>query len=140
MVSKKIISLLFLVLTAALTLGVLAFATGKPNIEGRDPVEVRGNPNRLQADLLPIMLRAGGFVPREISRPAGEYILSVNDQSGMPRLELRLVRDNGERTHEARLSRGKPYWRQVLRLTPGTYLLTEANHPEWVCRITVTAN
>lgn len=140
MVSKKIISLFLLGLSAALTLGVLALVTGKSNMEGRDPTEARGNPNRPPAELLPVMLRAGGFVPREISRPVGEYVLSVNDQSGMPGLELRLERDKGERMHESKLSRHKPYWRQLLRLTPGTYLITEVNHPEWVCRIIVTAN
>lgn len=140
MISKKITSLLFLALCAALTLGTLALTTGKPNSGRYDPIEARENPNRPQTELLPIMLRAGGFVPREISRPAGEYVLSVNDQSGLPGLELRLARENGGRMHEVKLSRRKPYWRQLLRLTPGTYIITEANHPEWVCRITVSAN
>jgi hypothetical protein len=140
MTGKKISSLLFLALSAALTLGVLALATVKLNSAGHDSAEARGNPSRPQAELLPVMLRAGGFVPREITKSAGEYVLSVNDQSGTPGLELRLARENGERTHEAKLSRRKPYWRQLLRLTPGTYLITEANHPEWSCRITVTAN
>ncbi len=140
MTIKKITTLLFLGVSSALTLGALALTTGKPNPGGHDPAVARENPNRPQAELLPVMLRAGGFVPREISRPAGEYVLSVNNQSGIPGLELRLTRENGERMHEAKLSHRKPYLRQPLRLTPGTYMITEADHPEWVCRITVTAN
>lgn len=137
-VKKKV--LLSVPVLAALTFGVLAIASDKPATEGGKAAGVQGNQHRPQAEMLPVMLRAGGFVPREISRPAGEYVLSVNDQSGLPGLALRLQRENGERMHEAKVSRRKPYWRQLLRLTPGTYLITEANHPEWVCRITVTAN
>lgn len=139
--SVKVVGYLMTVtLLAALTLGVFALTSNKSNPdEGGAPVSQR-DPNGPQAELLPVMLRAGGFVPREISRPAGEYVLSVNDQSGVPGLELRLDRENGRRMHEAKVSRRRPYWRQLLRLTPGTYLITETNHPEWVCRITVTAN
>jgi hypothetical protein len=140
MSNKRIGVLLCVPVLAALTLGVFAFTSPKPDSGNSKAADVQGNPNRPGAELLPVMLRAGGFVPREVSRPAGEYVLSVNDQSGMPGLELRLERENGGRMHEAKLSRRKPYLRQLFRLTPGTYLITEANHPEWACRITVTAN
>jgi hypothetical protein len=140
MPTKKIGSLLGAILFAALTLGVLAVASNRLSQEGGEATDAQSNPNRPQAEMLPVMLRAGGFVPREISRPAGEYVLSINDQSGLQGVALRLDRENGNRMHEAKVSRRKPYWRQLLRLTPGTYLITEANHPEWVCRITVTAH
>jgi hypothetical protein len=139
MIGKKIASLLLIALSAALTICALALASGNPTIEGRGITEARDVPNHPQAEFLPVMLRLGGFVPREISRPAGEYVLSVNNQSGVPEVELRLQRENGERVHEAKVLRRKPYWRQLVRLTPGTYLITEASHPGWVCRITVTA-
>lgn len=139
MSNKMIGSLMSVALLAALTLGVFALTPNKPN-PGGGGAAGQGHSHRPQAEMLPVMLRAGGFVPGEISRPAGEYVLSVNDQSGTQGLRLRLERENGERMHEARVSRSKPFWRQLLRLTPGTYLITEANHPEWVCRITVTTN
>lgn len=89
--------------------------------------------------MLPISLRAGGFSPSEISRPAGDYYLSINNLSRAQDLTLRLSRENQGRVKEAKTSREKTYWREHVRLSPGTYLITEANHPDWVCRITVTA-
>jgi hypothetical protein len=136
---KKIVALLCVPVSAALTLGVLALGSVKSDPGHGKAADAQGNPNRPQAEFLPVMLRSGGFVPREISRPAGEYVLSVNNQSRLAEVNLRLARENGERVHEAKVLRRKPYWRQLVRLTPGTYLITEASHPDWVCRITVTA-
>lgn len=98
----------------------------------------QNNSERPRVEVLTISIRLPGFVPREITRPAGYYFLSVTNLSGARELSLRLERENGERLHEVNLSRGKSAWRQNVHLSPGTYLLTEANHPDWVCRITVT--
>jgi hypothetical protein len=137
---KKVGVFLCVPALAALTLGALALDSVRPGPGNALTAEPPNKPDRPQTDFLPVMLRAGGFVPREISRPAGEYVISVNDQSGAQGLTLRFDRENGGRLHEAKVSRRKPHWRQLLRLTPGTYLITEADHPDWVCRITVTAN
>lgn len=91
-------------------------------------------------EALPLQLKRGGFVPMEITRPAGDFLFSVSNQSGVAEIDLRLGRENGARLHEARLKRERLRWRQQVRLTPGTYLLTEANHPNWVCRIVITAH
>ena len=90
-----------------------------------------------QAPALPILLKPAGFVPREISRPAGPYYFAVGNLSGVREVALRLDREHGERLHQVNARREKP-WRQIVHLAPGIYLLTEANHPEWVCRITIT--
>jgi hypothetical protein len=37
-------------------------------------------------------------------------------------------------------TKGRREWRQLVTLPPGSYALTEADHPGWVCRITITAN
>lgn len=87
---------------------------------------------------LPIQLKFGGFVPMEITRPAGDYLFSVVNQSGTPEIFLRLDRERGARLHEAALKKERLRWRKTVHLTPGVYLLTEANHPRWVCRITIT--
>lgn len=139
MSAKMIGSLLSVALLAALTLGVFALTSDKPEHEGSTAADAHGNPNRPQTELLPVTLRSGGFVPREMSRPAGDYILSINNLSGVPELDLRLSREGGEKMSETKVLRRKPYWRQLMRLTPGTYLITEAGHPEWTCRLTVTA-
>jgi hypothetical protein len=84
-------------------------------------------------------LKKLGFVPREITTAAGDYQLSVNNQSGVSEVSLGLEREHGARLHEARVKKERLRWRQNVRLTPGVYRLTEANHPDWVCRIVVTS-
>jgi hypothetical protein len=88
--------------------------------------------------VLPIYLRRPGFTPGEITRPAGDYFLAVKNFSGVPDIVLRLDRERGGRLHEVKVTRDRQSWRQNVRLTPGVYLLTEADHPNWVCRITIT--
>ncbi|MEN3329834.1 MAG: hypothetical protein V7638_4641 [Acidobacteriota bacterium] len=88
---------------------------------------------------LPIALRMNGFAPVEIERPAGEFFISVTNLTDSPDLVFRLDRENGERLHSANAPREMRAWRQSLRLTPGTYLLSVPDHPEWSCRITITA-
>lgn len=97
-----------------------------------------GSAERPSVEVLPVYLRRPGFAPREITRPAGDYFLAVNNFSGVPDIVLRLDREQGDRLHEVKVTRDRPSWRQNIRLTPGVYLLTEADHPNWVCRITVT--
>ena len=138
MFTKRTGLILSLPLFAALTLGVFALTRSNSPREAA-AAEAQGNPGRPQAEALPISLRAGGFSPVELSRPAGDYYLSINNLSRVPDLNLRLDRENEGRVKETRTSRARPYWRQHVRLTPGVYLITEADHPDWVCRITVTA-
>jgi hypothetical protein len=139
MSTKVIGSLIAVTLLGALTLGVSALSSNKPNPEHTTAPVDQDNPGRSQVEMLPITLRAGGFVPGEMTKPSGEYILSISNLTGMPDLVLWIGRENGERMHEGKASRRKPYWRQQVRLTPGTYLIGEAGHPEWVCHINVTA-
>ena len=89
---------------------------------------------------LPILLKFAGFVPAEITKPAGDYFFSVGNQSGVSEIVLRLAREHGEKLHAVQVKRQRLRWRQAVHLTPGNYLLTEANHPLWVCRITITPN
>ncbi|MCA1629738.1 MAG: hypothetical protein LC785_14170 [Acidobacteria bacterium] len=90
-----------------------------------------------------ITIRPTGFEPTEITRPAGRVLLVVNDRSGLDSLDLRLDAGALPRLFEVRVPRdtkGRREWRQLVLLAPGRYVLTEAGHPEWVCRITITAN
>lgn len=99
------------------------------------------DPARLESEH--ITIRPSGFEPAEITRPAGRILLSVNDRSGLDSLDLRLNVENVRRLFEARVPRdtkGRHEWRQVVTLPPGRYVLTEAGHPDWVCRITITDN
>jgi hypothetical protein len=85
-----------------------------------------------------ITIRPSGFEPSEITRPAGRFILVVNNRSWLEETDLRLEREGGNRVREVRSRRNKPDWREVVDLPPGQYVLREANNPGWACRITIT--
>jgi hypothetical protein len=93
--------------------------------------------NGLQREL--ITIRPSGFEPSEITRPAGRFLLAVNDRSEQDEVVLLLTRENGEQLHRVRMrdTPRKHEWRQVVNLPPGRYVLAEAAHPEWTCRITL---
>lgn len=95
---------------------------------------------RLEAER--VTLRATGFEPREITRPAGRFLLAVNDRSGQRDVVFVLMRESGRQLHRVRVreTTRKHEWRQVVNLAPGTYVLSEAAHPDWTCRITLTGN
>lgn len=109
--------------------------------ERQAPAPLNVQPER-KLDMLRITLGRTGFEPAEITRPAGRFLLAVNDHSGVRDLVLTLARDNGQRLHTTRMRETprKHQWRQIVNLEPGRYVLSEANYPEWVCRITLTAN
>lgn len=79
-----------------------------------------------------------GFEPAEVTRPGGRFILATHNNSGAAELSLRLDRVQGGRLREVRMAPGSRRSHQELRLPPGEYVLTEAAHPEWACRITLT--
>lgn len=79
-----------------------------------------------------------GFEPAQITRPAGRFLLAVNNKTGLDKADFVLTRDGGPTLHQARVTRGGRNWRKTLELAPGAYLLAEAGHPDWVCRITIT--
>jgi hypothetical protein len=90
----------------------------------------------VQAEI--ISIRPGGFEPARITRPKGRFILVVNNRSWLEEIDLRLERGDGSPVSKARRARNKPDWREVVDLSPGRYVLKEANNPGWACRITIT--
>lgn len=79
-----------------------------------------------------------GFEPSRIRRPRGAFILAVHNHSGESQLLLRLDRVQGGRLHQVRMGRGRRVWDQPLDLQAGDYILSEASHPNWQCRITLS--
>jgi hypothetical protein len=98
------------------------------------------NPDEERVEAEVITLRPGGFEPAEITRPRGSFILAVNNRSGSSEVALQLVREAGDSHAQAGLRRGMMRWTKELHLAPGTYVLTDINHPEKSCRITITQN
>lgn len=109
--------------------GPATVSTATPEPQGQ------AETNSLQAEL--ITLRPTGFEPAEMALVKGRFLLVVNNHSELPEIDLRLMRVTGARLHEVRVPGDQIRWSEVVDLHPGNYVLTEANHPEWVCRITV---
>jgi len=78
-----------------------------------------------------------GFEPREITRPQGAFLLLIDNRSGLKSVEAQLNLA-ALKVLDLTISREQPNWSDVLNLQPGIYLLTEINHPGWLCRVTIT--
>lgn len=79
-----------------------------------------------------------GFEPATITRPKDKFILMVDNRSGSE-LSFRLSRETGESLHEIKSSREEPDWNELIDLSPGRYVLSERDHPDWTCSIIITA-
>lgn len=92
---------------------------------------------RFEAERL--VLRQMGFEPSEIRRPPGPFLLIVHNQSSAESISLILRRDAGELLKALAFRQRQARLRERIDLPPGQYVLTEQNHPNWQCRITITA-
>ena len=104
-------------------------------VGGRACAEATAPAPQIQTAL--ITIRPTGFDPSEIGVAEGHFRIAVDNKSGLDEVTLRLTREGGDRVREVRLPPGQLKWRETLMLPPGNYLLTEANHSDWRCRITV---
>jgi hypothetical protein len=84
-----------------------------------------------------VALRPEGFEPAEIELPAGEYLFVVRNRTGLDEINVRLQRENGEPLGQGKIEPRRKDWKQRLKLTPGTYILSEDSHSDWHCRIVV---
>ncbi len=101
------------------------------------PLQLQSSSARLEMER--ITITPTGFEPNVVTRGLGRFLLAVDNRSGHDDLTLHLEGPTG-RLRTQRASRNKASWREVLKLAPGEYLLREANHREWSCRITIAAN
>ena len=85
-----------------------------------------------------ITLHPQGFEPKEITRPAGTFLLIVNDYSRLDSTSLRLESASGIQLNGAASQKETPKWVQTQTLAQGEYILREENHPQWVCEIHIT--
>ena len=95
----------------------------------------KGNSQPTEIEL--ITLRPAGFEPTEITRPRGPFVLFIDDRSGRENSSLLLQRSNGGQRRAIGLQRQKSEWNDVVDLTPGTYILQDANNSELRCQITI---
>jgi hypothetical protein len=81
-----------------------------------------------------------GIEPEEITRPAGTFLLAVDNRAGAEDFSFQLVSEFNQLMHTATLRRGYATTNKLLTLGPGTYVLREPNYPKWTCTITITPN
>jgi hypothetical protein len=110
----------------------------------RQPVAaVQSTPTEERPEVELITLTPDGYIPPQITRPKGKFLLVVDDRSGLPqtfqKLERLIGEGNGEKMKDANVKRAQTLWTEEYDLAPGEYLLTEANHSSWKLKITVTA-
>jgi hypothetical protein len=91
---------------------------------------------RLTSHLL--TLGPNGFEPKEAVWPRGPFFLSVNNRSSLSDITLQIDRQGGGRLKEVSLKMRKQRSAGVLDPPPGRYVISEANHPEWTCQVTIT--
>ena len=84
-----------------------------------------------------VTLREWGFEPKEIKREPGPFFLILQNQSGLPEVELTLVSESGNQHRKFPDTRNALVSKQRIELPPGTYLIKESGHPEWQCQITI---
>ena len=94
-------------------------------------------PGQTQTETMRVTITTIGFDPDELTHAAGQVTLAVDNRSGLDEVRLRLDREGGDRLVDVLVERGQLDWHDTVTLSAGRYLLTEANHPQWTCQITV---
>ena len=131
----------------ALLVGVVAITLGtftasayliKSAPATQELTATQGQPPPTQIEAESITLLPRWFEPSQIARPEGIFLIAVDNRSGVHGPVFRLNRVAGGRLHEVRMAKGRLAWRHLVDLSPGDYVLTEATHPDLVCRITIT--
>lgn len=133
-ISVSIVFALF----ATLAVSARSWMSGKPVVAVADQT---GNSNAGVKERFPIVilsLTRFGFEPGAIRVPAGRARLVIQNRSGQEAVTLELSRQAGPRLVSERYVNDKPRWEKGIQLTPGDYMLSETEHPEWRCQITVT--
>ena len=129
--------LALVVLTALIVHARVWIATEPGAVSTVKPLQAQQEGSDLQAEIITITPR--GFEPVQITRPPGRFILMVDNHSELAEVIFRLDQEGGARLYEVPMPQERAEWSEVIELQPGTYLLTEAQHADWLSRITITA-
>lgn len=89
-----------------------------------------------EPQVVSIQVTPAGFEPREVIAPRGKFLILLQNRTGRRDLNFWLARENQE--HVAESAPEKRDWKAQVQLNPGTYILSETNHPEWQCTLRVT--
>lgn len=129
---------LFLSILLLLVSGALILARFKhADMPRGDAATMTQSPqDSIKAEL--ITITPTGFEPAELTRPKGRFLLAIDNQSGLDEVEFYFERETGGRINIPLSRRGKLEWREIVDLTPGTYILRTTNDENWRCRLRIT--
>ena len=106
------------------------------------PVEIPSN--MVQSDevgpefkLILLALLPHGFETTEMQLDAGEYRFIIGNRTGLKEVKVRMEREGQEQVAAATLGGRQRDLKQRLNLTPGNYLISAGDNPDWTCRISV---
>jgi hypothetical protein len=133
--------ILFLAISAAAMVSSRTSRSDLTVLAEASPVSISTqSQNRLEAER--ITLGPSGFNRTEMIRPAGRFVLAINDRSEQTDTSIVLSRETGDRLQVVKMRNAprRREWRKVIDLPPGRYVLADANYPERTCRILLTSN
>jgi hypothetical protein len=90
-----------------------------------------------EVKLVLLALLPDGFENTELRLDAGEYLFIIANRTGLKEVDVRVERAGRERLARAVVGKRRKDWKQRFVLTPGTYLVTANDNPDWTCRIVV---
>jgi hypothetical protein len=90
-----------------------------------------------EVKLVLLALLPHGFENTEMHLDAGDYVFIIGNRTGLREVDVRVDREGKERVASAAVGGRKRDWKQRLKLTPGTYVVTANDNPDWTCRIVV---
>lgn len=139
-----IITVVVLVPLTAICVGIACGrVTNNTNANSTPSVAENKNENVSEAasrrqggrDEVRIELTNSGFMPAEVTHASGTFAIAVENTSARDDYTLRLKAEDGTVLKEIQVQKGSTAWSVTLQ--PGRYVLTEANHQQWICRISI---
>jgi len=122
-----------LLVPTAIVLTAFGFGRGKTNrpIATTEPAELADTSTMLfqgassaSLDAEHITLRSTGSEPNEIARPAGRFLLAIDNVTGMGEMSFRLINQSGALVRDYPAN-GRFRLRQIVDLPAGRYALAE---------------
>jgi uncharacterized cupredoxin-like copper-binding protein len=138
--SFKSLFMAALLAICVITLSALAVGlrgAGRKSQEARAAAQGDSAAQKQVTPTLAINLTRFGFEPAAATVPAGNCFLAVRNLTGRDGIDLTILRKNGDNLLTERTQKEKKRWDRVLNLTPGEYVLSVADRPDWTYTLTV---
>jgi hypothetical protein len=120
-----------------LIVGPAGEASGARGKASPSPADARPMASGTRLETTVVIATPEGFEPPVITRPKGPFYLLVRNHTGLQQATLRIDQVAGGHVGDTVIGKDTINWDNVFDLAPGTYNLTEALHPDWLCRINV---